>query len=150
MKLWKYFVIILSIGFLSSAYAESITVPDIDVKVDSISTLGSWEEKDEEGEYRFILYRYGFEHARGELWVQWLRWEIDKDGLYTHKVIAAEAPIKQVNVLGFALELPQCIVKWPCSEFNIMAYSTFESVPNKKFKFVPSGIGRYEVQEIEL
>ena len=141
-------VLVLSVLIFSKA---SFSEPkDIDITIESISSQGQWEIEGKEGSYRFVLYQYGFEHVVGELWVQWLQWETDKDGMYTHKVLVFEKPIVELNKLNYALEQPVCIKPWPCSEFKIEAFSTFEGTPNKKFIFKPLTVGSYSIEEVKL
>ena len=147
LKVLTHFTLLVIFYLAQIAVAQE---SDIDVNVDSISTVGRWKIDGQEGVYRFIIYEHGNEHVRGELLIQWLRWEIDEQGLYTNKVLAAEIPVKEINSLGFALKLPECNGGWPCPEFTILALSTFESEPNKRFLITPIGIGSYEIEEVEL
>ena len=76
----------------------------MDLRIESITSQAEWAFEGKEGPYRFILYQCGFEHGVGEMWVQWLQWDTDKDELYTHKVIVAKIPITAINTLRFAPE----------------------------------------------
>ena len=148
LKIANTLLILIAVYLLPSfSQAEELS---LDIKIESVSSQGQWEAGNKEGSYRFVLYQYGFEHVRGEIWVQWLTWEVDKDGIYTRKVLAADKPIEELNRLGFALEQPVCVKPWPCKEFNIVAASTFEGVSSKKYLFKPTGIGTYEIKEVEL
>ena len=140
-------VALIMCGLFSKSFASETKLA---LNIESVTTQGEWEFNGKKGSYRFILYQYGFEHVIGELWVQWLQWETDNDDLHKSKVLVAEKPIAELNNLRFSLAQPVCVEPWPCLKYEIEAFSTFESVPNKKYIFEPTDIGKYNLEEVDL
>lgn len=143
VKILILFIFCLSVSAENKHY-------DLDANIDSIISFGNWAQDTQEGNYRFILYQRGFEHVRGELRLQWLKWKQDKNGVYTEKVVTSEVPIEEINKLGFSITTPECKETWKCEFFEVMAYSTFEGIPNKKFIITPLEPGKYKCEEIAL
>ncbi|MDH5433864.1 MAG: hypothetical protein OEY19_07950 [Gammaproteobacteria bacterium] len=143
----KKLILILLLLIGTVVNAENIP-SQVDLNIKSVITKGRWSEENFNSEYRFILYQYGYEHVRGKIWIQWLQWEFDSDGISTQKKLVSEMPIAELNKLGYSLAIPECMENWKCPYFEIKAYSTFESVPNKKFKLTPIEPGKYKIEEI--
>ena len=119
----------------------------IDTNITAIWSMGKWENKGKEGTYRFILYEFGHEHIRGELWIQWLEWKKDEDGIIIGNTLLSELPIKELNQLGYAIGPPKCLQGWTCKLFEVEAFSSFEGLGNKSFEVSPVAVGSYKINE---
>jgi hypothetical protein len=80
-------------GARSLAAQQADKVAGIDPDVYSVVTGGYWRSGEDEGSYRIVIVRRGWEHVHGELHLQWLRDDQEKFAT----TVARSIPVREVN-----------------------------------------------------
>ena len=82
-----------TIALFPKVYASDIKLEQIDTHIIYISMNGLWQDGEKSGRYRLVVTRFGWEHTRSFIYLQWI--QIDDKKRET--IIVKSLPIEEFN-----------------------------------------------------